>query len=493
MTIRVDLGEVQGNVVRPYGTAFCWTKYVFLKATKFTADTRHVVALWLAKTTYGDPARNLDVGSTSCDANPRTERDVPDDELAFVNIAFTFSGLCALELPKHVLATFPEDFRAGAKKRAPKLGDQWSTRTDTIPLHDAHLMLTVHSRSARGARKMWQELDAINSRMRHPFETVHCLDAGILPKGIERDRFGFADGRSQPAIEAVDIDAVGDGVYAGAHPRGPALRRQASLMLEDFGLRPLSRSWRLIRTGELLLGYENEDGDLPGGSDAPLGPNSTFMVYREMDQNVDGFREYVKKWAARVGLSQGELRAKIVGRWQNGTPAIRRRIDPGDVAADRRRANDFLYGEDPNGYGCPLGAHARRANPRDALPGGAEQTMRHRIIRRGMPYRHVTDAYGSDRQGLAFICFNASVENGFEFIQRFWINDGEAFGLGSQRDFLLQHWDQSGAGTKMVIQGFRPAILDAPDEPFVKVRGCEYLFVPSRSACTWLAATLRQQ
>jgi Dyp-type peroxidase family protein len=235
---------------------------------------------------------------------------------------------------------------------------------------------------------------------------------------------------------------------------------------------------------------------LPAGPYAPLGPNSTFMVYREIDQRVKAFKEYVERAAERFDLGKGEICAKIAGRWKNGSPAVRRLL-PDDLASDRTRVNDFLYRDDPSGYRCPLGAHARRANPRDGLPGGAEQTMRHRIIRRGMPYHCVTDQYGVNREGLAFVCFNASIENGFEFIQRNWINGGAAFGLGlrgePQRDFMLQDWGKGEKGTKMVIPGYRPVVLDPPRNPFVKVRGCEYLFVPSRTACSWLTSFLRQR
>jgi deferrochelatase/peroxidase EfeB len=490
MNTWVDLSEVQGNVVRSYGPGARAARYVFLKAPKLTPDSRRVLRRWLTEVTFGDPR----LPNVACSSGGPCEspRDVRDDHAAFVNISFTFKGLVALDIPALELEGLPCDFRKGAAARAPQLKDHWHERRDVIPLDDAHVMLSVHSRCAEDVQHRWRELQEVNEQLRSPFELVHALDAGFSQDGREREGFGFADGLSQPAVEGVDTDAVGDGVYAGAHPPGPALRRQASLMLEDLGLRALSRKWRLIRTGEFLLGYENEDGRLPQGSNTSLGPHSTYMVYREIDQDVEAFDIYVEKSAARLGLTQDELRAKIVGRWQNGTPAIRRRPDPPEVAAVRQRLNDFRYGNDPNGYACPLGAHARRANPRDALPGGAEQTMRHRIIRRGMPYHQGGDELRPERQGLAFVCFNASIENGFEFIQGNWINDGQAFGLESQRDFMAQDWEGGGRPTKMVIQGFRPTILEPPSEPFVKVRGCEYLLVPSRRACTWLAGVLAE-
>jgi hypothetical protein len=34
--------------------------------------------------------------------------------------------------------------------------------------------------------------------------------------------------------------------------------------------------------------------------------------------------------------------------------------------------------------------------------------------------------------------------------------------------------------------GARPARIEPPPRPFVTLRGCEYLFLPSRRACAWL-------
>ncbi len=520
MTSRVDLGEVQGNVVRSYGKRFGWARYSFFKVKKARypvfnvnrhSQARMVVAQWLAEVTFGDASRPG--GSKSSAKSPTVHNDSAPGA-AFVNVSFTYKGLAALDIPRELLAALPGDFREGAEARAGNLGDHWDKR-EMLPINDADLMLSVHGTSESAREQRWKTLKKINQRAKEPLEEVHTLEARFVPDLPEpdrsdhldirvppasgdaaldppprRERFGFADGLSQPAIEGVDLDAVGDGVYAGSHPRRPAMRRLAGLALEDVGLRPLSRSWRPIRTGEFLLGYENEDGDLPRGSYAPLGPNSTFMVYREIDQHVDVFGAYVKDQAKKLELGEEELRAKIVGRWANGTPAIRHHPEPDGVAGVRRRSNDFLYADDPSGFGCPLGAHARRANPRDALPGGGEETIRHRIIRRGMPYFRGGDRRRRDRQGLAFVCFQSSIENGFEFIQRNWINSGEAFGLGSQQDFLLQEWEEDGNGTPMVIPGYRPIILKPPTEPFVTVRGCEYLFVPSRSACAWLTGFL---
>ena len=87
-------------------------------------------------------------------------------------------------------------------------------------------------------------------------------------------------------------------------------------------------------------------------------------------------------------------------------------------------------------------------------------------------------------RGLVFVCFQASISRQFEAVQMQWLNDGNIFGLGHDKDFLLG--DDSGTG-KMTIQGDPPFFL-APQESFVTTRGGEYLFVPGMRALAALAA-----
>ena len=99
-----------------------------------------------------------------------------------------------------------------------------------------------------------------------------------------------------------------------------------------------------------------------------------------------------------------------------------------------------------------------------------------------------TDASdGEDECGLAFVCYSASIIDGFEFIQRTWCNAGAEVGLVGERDPLLQQ-GEPGELTGMVIPASDngTVVMNPPPKPFVTVRGCEYLFVPSRKACEWL-------
>ena len=506
----IETAEIQGNVLYAYGDDFRYARYVLLRITH-RAEATAVLRRWLEHISFGRRPwdRSTAVPSLSNGGPPPPASAI---DRPHVNVALTFRGLKALGVPDDILYAFPVEFREGALARSRDNGDIAASASEHWVDHlgTGDLLLVVHARDeadrdrtvnqllagTTGRLTVLHDLPAARGRPRERLTTAGG-NSGAPPglgcnSTVAREHFGFADGCSQPAIEGVNPDPVGEGVYARVGPRWWRPLRPLELMLEDLGLKAVRKRWRLIRAGEFILGYENEDGSLPQGPPAPLGPNGTFMVYRPMSQDVSGFHDHVQAEAERLRFDPELLRAKIVGRWSDGTPITLspEREDP-LIADNRRRANDFLYREerpgipgDADGYACPFGAHVRRVNPRDALPGGGERTMRHRIIRRGMPY----GTRGSDEEcGLAFVCYSASISEGFEFIQRSWCNSGAELGLVGEQDPLLQQ-GEPGKLTGMVIpaSGNETVVMNPPPKPFVTVRGCEYLFVPSRTACEWL-------
>jgi deferrochelatase/peroxidase EfeB len=142
-----------------------------------------------------------------------------------------------------------------------------------------------------------------------------------------------------------------------------------------------------LATGEFLLGYADESGELPV---APiphlLARNGTFMVYRKMHQNVATFRKFLEDQGRLYPGGKEKLASKFIGRWRDGTPVelSPEHPDPALVADDNRNTN-FTYGNDLQGLRCPIGAHIRRANPRDAFGLNGELVNRRRIMRRALP------------------------------------------------------------------------------------------------------------
>lgn len=511
----IEHAEVQGNVLYAYGDAFRHARYVLFRIDD-PVGAREQLRRWFSHITFGRrPWRVLPNGDLAKDVFG--ERLTPPAELARVphlNIAFTFEGLKRLAVPNQLLYAFPPEFCEGARSRALDNGDSGASdaRNWVDGLGTGHVLVTIHATEGRDRDEF---ADRVLSGSERALSKMHDLRAArlktlrepvVLENGIgrsplttscdveyDREHFGFADGCSQPSIEGVHDDPTGTGVYAVMPPRWWRPLQPLELLLRDLGVKPVRRHWRGLRVGEFLLGYEDEDGRLPLGPPAPLGPGGTFMVYRPMRQNVEAFDSYVEDEARRVGLDAQLLRAKIVGRWPDGTPLTLSPDRPNAViATNRRRANDFLYQQhapgypgDPNGYACPFGAHIRRSFPRDGLPGGSERSMRHRIIRRGMPYGQRDE----EDRGLAFVCFSSSISDGFEFIQRRWLSRGQDLGFGDDADLLLQQEDENQRLTGMVIPQpvNRNLVLRPPPRAFVTVRGCEYLFVPSRTAYLWLS------
>jgi Dyp-type peroxidase family len=301
--------------------------------------------------------------------------------------------------------------------------------------------------------------------------------------------FGFRDGISQPVLE---------------------------------GLSKAAGAAETIRFGEFVLGYPNEYGLLtdrplversadprallptdPGGSGrADLGMNGTYLVLRQLEQDVPGFWRFVDR-AARDGASSADparrawLAAKLVGRWPGGAPLV---LAPDADDPALATANDFTYyAPDVRGARCPIGAHIRRANPRDSLdpkPGSADSLAinhRHRLLRRGRAYgTPITveealagGAAAAAPRGLHFACLNASIARQFEFVQSTWVANPKFAGLYDDADPLLGGAGPYGRTFTAPTDGVRRRLTGLPQ--FVSVRGGAYLFMPGIAAVRWLA------
>jgi Dyp-type peroxidase family len=220
-----------------------------------------------------------------------------------------------------------------------------------------------------------------------------------------------------------------------------------------------------------------------------LGRNGTYVVVRKLHTRVAAYRRYLRAKAADRA-EEAFLGAKMVGRWQSGAPlALSPDSDDPELGADAKRNNAFLYADDPRGLKCPLGAHARRANPRDAFDhdGGVDVRL-HRMIRRGTSYgpmlpEGVLEDDGEDR-GIVFVFAGAHIKRQFEFVKTQWLNDGIFIGAPDERDPLVGPHDGSGDFT-IPERPIRRRLANVP--PFVVTRGGEYCFAPSLRAMRWLS------
>jgi Dyp-type peroxidase family len=426
----LDRHDIQGLVLRGYGMPLA--TYLF-----YRFDTAASARRWLASMI--DPVTS----AAEWEAKPPW----------CANLALTYPGLMALELPPELLADFPYAFQQGmAARSVTELGDAADNRpahwdaTPPFASQGVHAMLMVWAQDQA-------ELDArLAEFSAHADEAGRITLVGSQPvaalSGGSREHFGYRDPISQPAIGGDHSPEVGPD---GEEP---------------------------IAAGEFLLGYPDELGHTTTLTPEVLGLNGTYAVYRKMHQDVAGFRAF-------LGSDDAEqLAARLMGRWRSGAPmALAARADDPDLAADRWRVNAFDYTGDPVGYLCPRGAHVRRARPRDGSP----TVRRRRLIRRGMPYgQPLPDAAGDDGldRGLVGIFFNADIERQYEYVQRQWLDAPSFDGLWNAADPLL-----GPAGRDFTWQR-RPVPRRRVGLPrFVDVRGGEYFFVPGISALQFLSTT----
>jgi Dyp-type peroxidase family len=368
-----------------------------------------------------------------------------------LSIAFTFNGLRALGVPPDSLESFAPEFKQGMAARAAYLADpdpaEWEKPLGSPDVHIALAVLAPDPAALdvlrERARRAQEELPGV--------EVVWRQDCYQLPN--ERTSFGFKDGIGQPAVEGV----------SPANPDDPP-----------------------IKAGEFVLGYPDETGSLPA-MPAPeiLGRNGTYMVFRKLHTRVAAYRRYLRE-KAKTREEEALLGAKIVGRWPSGAPLALAPEQDDPALAGR---DDFGYADDLRGFKCPAGAHARRANPRDALDHeGLVDVRLHRMIRRGTSYGPMLPAGeleddGADR-GIVFVFIGTHIDRQFEFVKTQWLNDGVFIGAPEERDPLAgpnHGWETFTIPRRPI----RRRLQELP--PFVITRGGEYCFAPGLRALRWLA------
>ena len=363
-------------------------------------------------------------------------------------MALSFQGLKALGVPEESLASFPPEFQQGMAARAAELGDTGESAPEhweqPLGRPDVHLgdLRAGPGRRAPGER-------------RSPAPATPC---GMC-------RASRRSGSRTPTCCRTSGPRSGSRTASATRPS----RAAASP--------PPTRTRTPFKAGEFVLGYPNENGDLPPRPSPRC--SAATAATSSSASSTPAWRRSASTSRARAESRAEEelLAAKFVGRWPSGAPLVLapERDDP-ELGADPERNNAFLYvaNDDARGLKCPLGAHARRTNPRDSKIIGVARM--HRIIRRSSSYgpmlpEGVLEDDGADR-GILFFCLQARLDRGFEFVKTQWINDGTFFGAPAEMDPLVGPND----GTRRFTvpqQPIRRRLTELPQ--FVVNRGGEYL------------------
>ncbi len=385
---------------------------------------------------------------------------------------------------------------------APRNWDWGGTQDDAEPIH---VLLMLYAPADNDDDTV--QLDRLYDAHKQRFEAggltvVKRLSTRTLIK--RKEHFGFVDGIAQP-------------IMAGT--------RRAS---------ETKNTANVIAVGEFILGYKNEYAKLPESPTIPasqdpnnllpapkegdphnLGHNGSYMVFRQLSQDVKAFWKFLDETTKKNGQSDPAVRdliaAKMVGRWRSGVPLM---LSP-DKDDDGPVSDSFGYiqpqadgtgGNDPLGLKCPLGSHIRRTNPRDSVFPSTEDALTmpkvHRILRRGRSYGEpVAESMEPDdilaaeeerplqERGLHFICFNTDIGRQFEFVQQTWVNNPKFASMYSELDPLV--------GDHSTRHRHSWGTFNIPATPvrkcitgvtrYVNVQGGAYFFLPGINALRVLA------
>ncbi len=479
---RIETGEVQAIAFGPMGKLPSGT-LVALRVPESVpvANRRQWMAGLREKLAFGDA--------------------MPKEEAAIA--AFSPSGFRRFGMQFNAvldpLDSFPLAFRQGMHNasRARILGDAgknappaWTWGNEANPVD---VVVALYGKDEATAIRQARSFVALSKKL--GLEIAAEIPLTVTKKDFGRktdvgvEPFGFADGISQPIMRGTPRAtfpgsemhrvAAGEFLYGYADERGC---HPPSVMLAAG----------LDRNGHLPVAITAEEKSDPSRHD--FARNGSFLVVRQLQQHVSSFDAFCQAKAAELkadgrgpeGVSAEWIGAKMVGRWKDGSSLVRNPYHSQGRPID----NDFAYGEeDPQGLKCPLGAHVRRANPRDSLgeDRGRQTALakRHKILRIGRAYTLPGGKKAGAEQGLMFMCLNADIERQFEFMQQTWVAANRFHGLDAEQDPLLGPAD--GRFTIPVENG--KVVLRGLGD-FVTMRGGGYFFMPGKRSIDFMISRL---
>lgn len=358
-------------------------------------------------------------------------------------------------------------FEEGMKKR--RLGDPPIKAWEKAYKEPVHAMLLLANDSLKLIKPIIAELE---KEWGDYIEIIHKQYGEKLVNSSAQaiEHFGYVDGISQPLFLQSD--------FYREDENGKKQKRFSTDVWKPEA--PLG----LVLTKDPFV--KNAIENVSYGS---------YLVYRKLEQNVKAFKKAEGKLATQLGF-EGEAEeiagALMVGRFENGLPVVQ--LGNGEDPEENNEENDFDYSKDQEGKRCPFHSHIRKVNPRGdatrAFGMKEEEERSHRIVRRGIPYdemnRNGDLSFYPDRGvGLLFLCFQSSIENQFEFIQKKWANNNDfpvpftgidpLIGQGENRK------DANGGDAEQKWPAIQRSTCSQSLGNFIKMKGGAYFFTPSLS------------
>ncbi|MBC8171574.1 MAG: hypothetical protein H7X77_07865 [Anaerolineae bacterium] len=549
---KADWHDIQAFIVYGYGN-FAYGRYLFLNI-----HDAEKAKIWLAS-----------VIPLITNVAQWDENEAHHALTYAVNIALTNPALEKLSVEDETLKTFSREFREGIAPepkgrednkdllhpRSIILGDTgssapWNWRVgnpaDRGTDREIHILLLFSAVNDEIVDNLLKNAALASIFNGSAGVSLVFTEQGWMPMQTGREAFGFHDGISNPWVEGTRYN-----IRHRDGSRGEPLKigeKQIIKEDKDGSQRVIGLDYDpVVRTGEFILGYPNEYGQLPltplvwndtssllkpfATDDAPaslngvkdLGRNGSYLVYRKLHQDVEGFWGYMTSQAKQNpdGTPDTQdavkLAAKMVGRWPSGVPLT---LSPEHDDYERAKEagynnsllNNFHYRmkdelNDDQGLRCPFGSHLRRGNPRDSLvdDNRAEShhnSNLHRIMRRAVAFGKLpdhqldpdyfqnhgapltityalSDQYPADPDGVGihFFGINSNIQQQFEFIQQAWDNNARFNGMYDNKDPLtgdnvqpLSEAVRLRANAKFAEQGvdqvrLQTSTMTIPEEP----------------------------
>ncbi|MEM6611216.1 MAG: Dyp-type peroxidase [Cyanobacteria bacterium P01_C01_bin.72] len=328
------------------------------------------------------------------------------------------------------------------------LGDPEVENWETGFKQEIHALILI---ADDNINELLQLVNQVTAKLRPVAHILHREDGFVIRNaaGQAIEHFGFVDGVSQPLFLQRDIAKATSGGFDKWDPR-------ASLDL-------------------VLVKDPNGKTEDSYGS---------YLVYRKLEQNVKAFRADQEQLAQQLKIDDELAGAMVMGRFPDGTPLT----ESDKPNSPTTPPLNFNYDEDVSGSKCPFHAHVRKTNPRgdtgrvESSPGfdeALEVEKSHQIVRRAISYGESNTANEPERgSGLLFLCFQANIENQFNFMQARWANADRFVKVGVGPDPVI--------GQPEGVQRYPKVWGESETEDYgfklwVFMQGGEYFFAPSIS------------